>query len=36
VIVTADLASGRATAIERLNMSAQEVEALAERATPSH
>jgi hypothetical protein len=29
VIVTADLATGRATAIERLNLSAAEVEALA-------
>ena len=36
VIVTADPATGRATAIERLNMSASEVEALAEaRATPA-
>ena len=29
VIVTADLATGRATALERLNLSAAEVEALA-------
>jgi 2',3'-cyclic-nucleotide 2'-phosphodiesterase len=36
VIVTADLASGKATAIERLNMSAQEVDALAVSATSSH
>jgi len=36
VIVTADPATGRATAIERLNMSASEVETLAEaRATPA-
>jgi len=36
VIVTADPATGRATAIERLNMSAAEVETLAEaRATPT-
>ena len=36
VIVTADPATGRATAIERLNMSASEVETLAEtRATPT-
>jgi metallophosphoesterase (TIGR00282 family) len=32
VIVTADPASGKATAIERINLSAQEVEALATRA----
>lgn len=32
VLVTADPSTGRATAIERLNLSAQEVEALAERA----
>ena len=31
IIITADPASGRATAIERLNLSAQDVEALAER-----
>jgi metallophosphoesterase (TIGR00282 family) len=36
VIVTADPATGRATAIERLNMSASEVEAMAEApATPT-
>jgi metallophosphoesterase (TIGR00282 family) len=36
VLVTADPATGRATSIERLNMSASEVEALAEaRATPT-
>ena len=36
VIVTADPATGRATSIERLNMSASEVEALAEApATPT-
>jgi 2',3'-cyclic-nucleotide 2'-phosphodiesterase len=29
VIVTADLASGRATAIERLNLSAAEIETMA-------
>jgi len=35
VIVSADPASGRATAIERLNLSAQEVDALAESAAPA-
>jgi hypothetical protein len=35
VIVTADPASGKATAIERLNLSAQDVDALADVATPS-
>jgi metallophosphoesterase (TIGR00282 family) len=35
VIVTADLATGKATAIERLNMSAQEVDALAASPAPS-
>ena len=35
VIVTADAASGRATAIERLNLSSQEVDALADVATSS-
>jgi metallophosphoesterase (TIGR00282 family) len=35
VIVTTDLATGKATAIERLNMSAQEVEALAASPAPS-
>jgi len=36
VIITADPATGRATSIERLNMSASEVETLAEdRATPA-
>jgi calcineurin-like phosphoesterase len=29
VIITADQATGRATAVERLNLSAQEVDALA-------
>ena len=32
VLITADAASGRATAIERINLSAQEVDALAARA----
>jgi metallophosphoesterase (TIGR00282 family) len=32
VVITADAASGRATAIERINLSAQEVDALAARA----
>jgi hypothetical protein len=36
VIVTADPASGKATAIERINLSAREVEALADVAAPSH
>jgi 2',3'-cyclic-nucleotide 2'-phosphodiesterase len=36
IIVTADLASGKATAVERLNMSAEEVDALAASATASH
>ena len=35
VIVTTDLATGKATAIERLNMSAQDVEALAASPAPS-
>jgi 2',3'-cyclic-nucleotide 2'-phosphodiesterase len=35
VIVTTDLATGKATSIERLNMSAQEVEALAATPAPS-
>jgi metallophosphoesterase (TIGR00282 family) len=35
VIVTTDLATGKATAIERLNMSAQEVETLAASPAPS-
>jgi metallophosphoesterase (TIGR00282 family) len=35
VIVTTDLATGRATGIERLNMSAQEVDALAASPAPS-
>jgi hypothetical protein len=35
VIVTADPASGKATAIERLNLSAQEVDTLADLAAPS-
>jgi 2',3'-cyclic-nucleotide 2'-phosphodiesterase len=35
VVVTADLATGRATAIERINLSAHEVETLAERTTTS-
>ena len=34
VIVTADPASGKATAIERLNLSNQEVDALAGVAVP--
>jgi hypothetical protein len=33
VIITADEATGRATAIQRLNLSAAEVDALAVRAT---
>ncbi len=36
VIVTADPASGKATAIERVNLSAREVETLADVAAPSH
>jgi len=36
VLVTADLASGKATAIERLNMSSQEVDALAAGSARSH
>jgi hypothetical protein len=35
VIVTADPASGKTTAIERLNLSAQQVDALADVATSS-
>jgi len=35
VIVTADAGSGKATAIERLNLSSQEVDALADVAAPS-
>jgi metallophosphoesterase (TIGR00282 family) len=35
VLVTADPASGKATAIERLNLSAQEVEQLAEKSVPA-
>ena len=35
VVVTADPATGRATAIERLNLSHDEVEALADRAAPA-
>jgi metallophosphoesterase (TIGR00282 family) len=35
VIVTADLATGKATAIERLNLSTQEVDALAGTAAPA-
>jgi calcineurin-like phosphoesterase len=35
VIVTADAATGRATGIERINLSAQEVDALAQRAVES-
>jgi hypothetical protein len=35
VIITADPASGKATAIERLNLSAQDVEALAEPPVPA-
>jgi len=35
VIVTADPATGKATAIERLNLSAQEVEALASTPAPA-
>ena len=36
VIVTADPSSGKATAIERVNLSAREVETLADVAAPSH
>ena len=35
VIVTADPANGKATAIERLNLSAQQVEALAGTPAPA-
>jgi hypothetical protein len=35
VIVTADPATGKATAIERLNLSMREVDALAEKPVPA-
>jgi calcineurin-like phosphoesterase len=35
VVVTADPATGKATAIERLNLSAQDVEALAGASVPA-